>query len=95
MTGLILLTTRAPHPLADDLMLAGYRVFEALAISEVLALVERHPDAHIISTAGVDPERARVVQHRYPTLQLNPEATAQDIVWELSLYCPPASSTTQ
>ena len=50
----ILLTACAPNPLADGLILVGHRVFEALAISEVLALAEEYAQAQIIITADVE-----------------------------------------
>ena len=81
---LILFTTTAPHPLADELAHQGIRVFEAVAISEVYALADQHLNATIIITADVDPERARAVQYHYTTLHLKPGATVQDIVWEVS-----------
>jgi DMSO/TMAO reductase YedYZ heme-binding membrane subunit len=36
----LLFTTTAPTRLSDELMLAGFRVFEALAVSEVRYLIE-------------------------------------------------------
>ena len=39
---LILFTTQAPDPLAAQLSNYGHQVFEALAISEVLALAETY-----------------------------------------------------
>ena len=85
MATLILLATRAPHPLADSLILAGHCVFEALAVSEVFALAEEHPGAQIIIGAEVEAERARVIQQRYPTMRLNEDATLKDVLWELGL----------
>ena len=85
MSTLILFTDRAPHPFTEELSQQGHQVYEAIAISEVLALQEQHPTAQIIITADVDPERAKAAQHRYPTLYLKPDATVQDIVWELNL----------
>lgn len=79
---LILFTDTAPHPLAEELSRQGHQVFEAVAISEVYALADQHLNATIIITSEVHPERA--VHHHYTTLHLKPEATAHDIVWELS-----------
>jgi hypothetical protein len=80
----ILFTTIAPHALTEELSRQGCRVTEALAVSEVLSLAERHPLATIIIIADVDRERAKAVQHHYPTLHLKPAATGREIVWELS-----------
>jgi hypothetical protein len=82
---LILFTTVAPHPLTHELSHQGHIVYEALAVSEVYALADQHPLATIIITAEVDQERAKAIQHHYPTLQLKATATVHDIVWELNL----------
>jgi hypothetical protein len=83
---LILFTSKSPHPLTDGLSLQGHEVYEAVAISEVYALADQHPRAQIIITADIDPERAKAVQHHYPTLHLKADATVRDIVWELSQF---------
>ena len=67
---LILFTTKAPHPLTEDLSHQGHQVYEAIAISEVYALADQHSNTAIIITADVDPERAKAIQHHYPTLHL-------------------------
>jgi hypothetical protein len=82
---LILFTTSTPDPLAEELSQQGHQVFEAIAISEVLALAEQHSSASIVITAGVDHERAKVIQQHYPTMHLKPNATVKDILWELDL----------
>jgi hypothetical protein len=81
---LILFCTQAPNPLAAELSHQGHTVYEAIAISEVYALADQHPTASIIITADVDPERAKAIQHHYPTLHLKANATVRDIMWELS-----------
>lgn len=85
MSTLILFTDRAPHPFTEELSHQGHQVFEAVAISEVYALADQHQNATIIITADVHPERAKAIQHHYTTLDLKPEATIKDVVWELSL----------
>jgi hypothetical protein len=84
---LILLTTVAPDPLAEQLSNYGHQVFEVLAISEVLALAETYArGAPIIITADVTPEKTAIIQQHYPTMHLKPNATVHDIVWELSNF---------
>jgi hypothetical protein len=90
MRHLILFTTTAPYPLTEELSRQGYRVSEALALSEVLALADEGPSATIIITAEVDPELATVIEQHYPALHLQPNATVQDVVWELSHLFPTA-----
>jgi hypothetical protein len=95
MTTLILLTANAPHPLADELILAGYNVLEALAISEVFALLEEIPEAQVIIAANIDAERAKVIQQHNPTIHLTGNATLKDVLWELELLFPDDTKMTQ
>jgi hypothetical protein len=81
---IILFTTRAPNPLTDELSQQGYTVYEALAVSDVFALADQHTLATILITADVDRERAKAIQHHYPTLHLKTDAKARDIMWELA-----------
>lgn len=78
---LLLFTSKAPDPLTDQLSHQGHTVHEAVAVSEVYALADQHPLAQIIITADVDPERAKAIQHPYPTLHLKPAAP-----WNSNLF---------
>jgi hypothetical protein len=80
----VLFTAFAPHPIADGLSRAGFCVYEALAVSEVLALAAEHPEAQIVITAEIEPDRAKVIQEHYPTLHLSQNARVEEIIWELS-----------
>lgn len=82
---LILFTTEAPDPLAEELSQQGHQVFEAIAISEVLSLADAHPTAAIIIKADVSSEKTAIIQQHYPTMHLQPNATMKDILWELNL----------
>jgi len=84
----ILFTTGAPSVLAAELSQAGINVYEALAISEALALATSHFDAHIVITADVEPRRASAIQEHYATLTLKAGATAADLIWELEQIAP-------
>ena len=84
----ILVTTSAPNPLANGLILAGHRVFEALAISEAFALAQEHAEAQIIIAADVEVRRAKVIQRHYPTVRLNEKASLADVLWEMELLFP-------
>jgi hypothetical protein len=68
-------------------------VFEALAISEVYALADQHPRSTIIIAADIDPDRAKAIQHRYPTLHLMLGATVAEVIWALNQLSPKASIT--
>jgi hypothetical protein len=85
---IVLLTTQAPDPLAAELMLAGFKVTEALWADEVLQLLEtEHIDVVVITHDVEDPELPEV-QARLTTLRLQPNATAKDLIWELSQLFP-------
>ncbi|HJX00798.1 MAG TPA: hypothetical protein VJ453_11585 [Terriglobales bacterium] len=83
---LVLFTTIAPDPLAEELSRQGHTVYEALAAPDEYALAEQHPAATIIITADVHPEQAKAIQHHHPTLHLQPNATVKDIMWEASTF---------
>jgi len=68
---LILFTTRAPSTLADELARKGHEVYDALAISEVMALAEQHPDSSIVIAPEVNQERASIIQQHWPTIRLH------------------------
>ena len=85
MISIVHLTTRSPSKLGDELSLAGYRVFEALALSEVLYLQEHENIDAVIIGADVEEaeEKARLL--RGTIMRLKPDATAAYVQWELSL----------
>ena len=88
---LVYMTTRAPSELASELMLSGYAIWEALAVSEVLYLCEQHDiDAVVIAPDVKDAEIVEV-QTRRTTLTLKRGATAKDVVWQLAQLFPSAS----
>jgi hypothetical protein len=83
VVSIVYLTTSAPSPLADDLIRAGYNVYEALDVSEVLHLCEyRQIDAVVIAPEVEDKELIEV-QLRRVTLKLGDHAKAADVVREL------------
>jgi hypothetical protein len=84
----ILLTNQAPSVLAAELSRTGIRAYEALAISEVLALAANHFDAQIVITSDVEPRRVAVIQEHHATLVLKAGATAADLIWELEQISP-------
>jgi hypothetical protein len=57
----------------------------------VFALGGEYQRAQIIITADVHDERAKVIQHHYPTTRLNKGATLKDVLWELNLLFPSGS----
>lgn len=88
MRSLVHLTTRVPSRLASDLEWAGYQVFEALEVAEVLHLCEhQHIDAVVIG-ADVRDEDLIELQTREMTIQLKSEATIKDLIWELTNLFP-------
>ncbi len=52
MMTIILFTPTAPHPFAEQLAQQGHSVYEAIAISEVYALADQHPQAQVIFDAN-------------------------------------------
>lgn len=76
--------TRELPGLSNDLEVAGFQVYEALALSEVLFLAEQHPNAPIVIDHTVNDSTANEIARHYPTLRLTHQATAADVLWDLS-----------
>jgi hypothetical protein len=70
--------------MASDLTMAGYKVWEALSVSEVLYLCEHDPVDVVVIAPDVEDQEMIEVQLRRPTLKLREEARSQDVIWELS-----------
>jgi len=49
---LVYLCKQAPSRLASDLIMAGYQVYDALAVSEVLYLCEHHKIDAVVIAGG-------------------------------------------
>lgn len=77
--------------MASDLMLAGYAVWEALAVSEVLYLCEHQNIDVVVIAPDVDDADVIEVQMHRTTLTLKPGATTKDVMWELAQLFPSAS----
>ena len=95
MISLVYLTTRSPSKLGDELTLAGYRVFEALAISEVLYLQEHENIDAVVIDSTVEEVEEKARQLRGTILRLQPEATSAYVQWELSLLFPNGNGSIQ
>jgi len=74
--------------LSDDLMLAGHRVWEALAVSEVLHLCKEHDIDAVIIGSDVQDSQAKAAAVGRICLILAPRATAPDVIWELGQLFP-------
>jgi hypothetical protein len=79
MVSLVYLTTRSHSKLASDLEMAGFRVHEALEVSEVL---HEDIDAILIGADVTDSDLIEV-QLRNITIKLKPETTVRDVIAEL------------
>jgi hypothetical protein len=95
VASLVYLTTRAPSKFAEELMLAGHQVHEALAVSEALYLCEQGPvDVIVIAPDVEDPDLVEAQLHHI-TIRMKPEGTAKELVWELSQLFPQQPGTIQ
>ncbi len=88
MASVVYLTNRAPSRLTADLMLAGHRAWECLSVSEALYICEREWIDAVVIAPDVDDRDFVAMQLRHMTIQLKPEATAKDLIWELSNLFP-------
>jgi hypothetical protein len=88
MTTVALLTTQGCDPLADQLSLAGYSVFEALWADEIFHLIDTEHVDVVVITSGVDDPEIPELKNKLTSLVLHPTATAADVIWELSNLFP-------
>lgn len=75
--------------------MVGHRAWECLSVSEVLYICEQERiDGVVIAPEVEDPD---VVQAQlcHFTIRLQPEATAKDLIWELSELFPDSTATVQ
>jgi hypothetical protein len=88
-------TSRAPSQLGDDLSAAGYRVFEALEISEVRYLCEHENIDILVIGPEIDDADFIEAQLRHLTIKLKPGFETKDVLWELSNFFPDAERRIQ
>lgn len=93
MAAVVYLTSRAPSKLTDDLMLAGHRAWECRSVSEVLYICEREWIDAVVIAPEVEDRDVVAAQLRQITIQLEPHATATDLIWELSKLFPSGTAT--
>src|ERR1051326_8412294 len=92
VTSLVFLTDKAPSPFADEISAAGYIVWEALSVSEVLHLCEHQKiDAVIIGPARAM-DALLPLSLKLPTIRLESEGDVTQLVWELERLFPPEKS---
>ena len=95
MLSIVLLTNEAPCPLAEELLDAGHRVWEALAISEVLHLCDTEWVDAIVVTPDVKHPSLKALREREITVQMEPGTTAKQLIWELSRLFPDKNTIVQ
>jgi hypothetical protein len=95
MASVVYLTSRAPSKLTDDLILAGHRAWECLSVSEALYICEQQWVDAVVIAPGVEDADVVEVHLRHFTIRLKPEASAKDLIWELSQLFPNQSATIQ
>jgi hypothetical protein len=79
----------------NDLEAAGYRVFEALEISEVLYLCEHENIDAVVIAPDIEDQDQVEIQLRQVAIKMKPETTAKDILWELSSLFPESAQYIQ
>jgi hypothetical protein len=95
MASVVILTNRAPAMLIGDLMMAGHRAWECLSVSEALYICEHEWVDAIVIAAGVEDPDVVEAQLRHITIRLKPEASARELIWELSNLFPARTNSIQ
>jgi hypothetical protein len=88
MVSIVYLSKSAPSRMAEDLALAGYIIYEALEVSEVLHLCEYRQIDAVVIAPEVEDKQLIEVQLRQMTLKLKEHAKSADVVWELGNLFP-------
>ena len=92
---ILLWTDKAPNPLTDGLIKAGFQVWEALAVSEVLALCETKNIDVVVITADVDESRCPGLKQHHMTIKLKPNTNTGDLIETLWKMFPDGTPTVQ
>lgn len=88
MLSLIYLANRAPTEIATELGTAGYRVWEALSVSEVLHLCEHEQVDVIVIAPDMQSDAIIPLRLKQIAISLEPQATAKDLIWQLEQLFP-------
>jgi hypothetical protein len=83
MRSIVYFTSCGPSKIGNDLVAAGYRVFEALEISEVMHLCEHEQIDMVVIAPDIEDQEMVEVQLRRITIKMKPGSTAKDVLWEL------------
>ena len=92
---ILLWTTSTRDAFTDALTAAGFRVWEALAVSEVMSLCESENIDVIIVSADITEPRYTEIRQHYITIKLEPKAETREIVETLWQMFPDRRVTVQ
>ena len=93
--GIVLWTCSSPDPLTQGLAAAGYRVWEALALSEVTYLCDTENIGAVVIRNGVNDQRAAVLRRHYITIKLEQNTETREIIEALWNLFPGRTQTVQ
>jgi hypothetical protein len=88
MASVVYLTNSAPAKLTDDLIRAGHRAWECLSVSEALYICEQQWIDAVVIAAEVEDADVVETHLRHFTIRMKPQATAKELIWELSNLFP-------
>jgi hypothetical protein len=94
-TGIIYVATRHPSKLTDELTLAGYRVWEAFAISEVLHLIEHEDIDCVVLAPDVHNRKVIASESGRVCVLLEPNTKPAELIWELNQLFPITGAAVQ
>jgi phosphoribosylamine-glycine ligase len=76
MRSIVYFTSRAPSKIGEDIIAAGYEVFEALEISEVMHLCEHEKIDMVVIASDIEDQDMVEAQLRRITIKMKPGSTA-------------------
>jgi hypothetical protein len=93
--GIIYVATSHPSNLSDELTLAGYRVWEAFAVSEVLHLIEYEDIDCVVLAPDVRNRKVIASESGRVCVLLEPTTTPAELIWELTQLFPTTDAKVQ
>ena len=84
MIYVVYLSNESPSSMASELSCAGYKVWEAESVSEVLYLCEHDQVDAVVIGPDVEDQEFIERQLRQITLKLTNKTRSADVIWELS-----------
>jgi hypothetical protein len=83
---ILYLCHQSPTKFSEDLSRAGFDVYDCLSGSEVLHLLSQPTVVAVVVAHGIENRDLPEIRQRIATVQLGPDPTSSELIWELSHF---------